>query len=220
MAPVLDRRVEFDERSRAYPIRALIAPSARPRSYTWRVPVALDQGNEGACVGFAWAHELAARPAVVRNVTRAHALAIYAQAQTLDQWPGEGYSGTSVLGGAKAVCANGFMPEYRWAFGLDDLVLAIGYHGPAVLGINWYDRMFTPDPDGTLHVDGSVAGGHAILAYGVNVRQRTVKLWNSWGPDWGPLGAAALIGFDDLARLLREDGEACIPVHRVRDPAP
>ena len=34
---------------------------------------------------------------------------IYKQAQTLDEWPGDDYEGTSVLAGAKAVQAEGYM---------------------------------------------------------------------------------------------------------------
>jgi hypothetical protein len=219
--PKLDRRVSFDERSRSYPIRALLAPEqiAKPRGYTWRVYTHLDQGQEGACVGFAWAQELAARPAVVAGVTNEVAEALYRQARYLDEWPGEDYDGTSVIAGAKAVTGNGYMPEYRWAFGLQDLILAIGYKGPAVLGINWYTGMFDPDSDGLLHVTGQIEGGHAILADSVNVKKRLIGLWNSWGPDWSPInGAQAYVGFDDMQRLLDEQGEACVPVQRVRTP--
>ena len=74
--PRLDRRVQFDERSRAFPIRALVGDRPR-RGYTWRgddewypgehqLPL-LDQCPRhgrcgGGCVGFGWALELAARP--------------------------------------------------------------------------------------------------------------------------------------------------------------
>ena len=63
---VFDRLVQFDERSRAFPIRALIDADAKPRSYTWQCPVWLDQGTEGACVGFGVSHEAAARPEIGR----------------------------------------------------------------------------------------------------------------------------------------------------------
>lgn len=218
-SPLLDRRVEFDKRSRDFPIRTLLAREAKkkPRSYTWRVDLWLDQGTEGACVGYAWAHEGAARPVVVKDVDVVKAWEVYRLARTLDQWPGEGYEGTSVLAGAKAVqtgiLGKPVMQEYRWAFGLEDLVLAVGYHGPAVLGINWYDGMFRTDAKGFVNVDGDVAGGHAILCHAVNVRDKYAVLWNSWGSDWGQ-GGRARISFDNLDRLLHEQGEACIPVRR------
>lgn len=218
--PRLDRRVEFDEKSRDYPIRALVA--ARPfRSYTWSIGAFLDQGREGACVGFAWSHELVARPWVVRAVDDAFARRVYRRAQQLDQWPGESYDGTSVIAGAKACHELDLIREYRWAFGLDDLRLAIGYAGPAVLGLNWYSGMFEPDDDGRIAPTGSLAGGHAILAYRVDERRERVWLHNSWGADWGVDdrhfgGGKCWLSFADLDRLLGEDGEACVPVVRRR----
>lgn len=208
--PRLDRLVQFDERSRAYPIRAVVPK--KPRSYTWRCKTYLDQGSEGACVGFSWAHEIAARPkeSIVQVDT---ARKIYQRAQQIDEWPGEAYEGTSVIAGAKAAVELGAIKEYRWAFGLEDLVLAIGYTGPVILGVNWYSGMFNTDEKGFIKPDGYLAGGHAILANGVNVKSRYVKLHNSWGPHWGKQGSA-YITFDDLNRLLQEKGEACVPLLR------
>lgn len=207
----LDRLVEFDERSRAYPIRALVP--AGFRSYTWRANAYLNQGREGACVGFAWSHELAARPWPVKGITDETARVIYREARKVDQWPGEDYPGTSVIAGAKVAQSQGYITEYRWAFGLDDLRRAIGYKGPAVLGLNWYEGMSAPDADGYIRPTGSVAGGHAILAYSVSETGHFVRLHNSWGASWGQNGACR-ISFDDLDRLLHEQGEACVPVVR------
>ena len=214
MTRTYDRRVHFDARSRQYPIRAMVAPT--PRSYTWRVGPSLDQGSEGACVGFAWAHELAARPMVIDRVSIDVARErLYNEARRLDSWPGEDYEGTSVIAGAKAAKALGAITEYRWAFGLEELRLAVGHAGPAVLGINWYDDMEEADANGFIHVGGNIAGGHAIVCYGVNQKYGYFRLQNSWGPSWGMMGACK-VSFDDMNRLLREDGEACIPVGRKR----
>jgi hypothetical protein len=214
--PRLGRLTEFDERSRDFPIRALLEIRPAPRSYTWRCGVHLDQGQEGACVGFSWAHELAARPAV-NAVDDVLARKIYRRAQELDQWPGSAYSGTSVLAGAKAVQEAGGMAEYRWAFGLQDLVDGLGYAGPAVLGIDWHEGMFRPASDGRIRPTGPVLGGHAILAYRVvtPLRGRPDQIWlrNSWGPGWG-VGGDAWLSWDDMAQLLDAAGEACIPVGR------
>lgn len=215
MDRVLDRVPQFDERSRAFPVRQVVRAAAKPRGYTWSCGTYLDQGSEGACVGFAWAHELVARPSVITGFTAADARQIYLGAQRVDEWPGEGYSGTSVLAGAKVVAGLGYVSEYRWAFGLDDLILAVGYKGPAVLGLNWYEGMFDPDADGHLRPTGRLAGGHAILCRAVSVRDRRFLLHNSWGSDWG-LKGTAWVSFEDMDRLLREQGEACIPVLRRR----
>lgn len=210
--PRLDRLEQFDSRSRDYPIRALIG-TRPPRSYTWRPRTApLDQGREGACVGFAWAHELAARPHVVPT-DDSTARSIYRRAQQLDEWPGEAYSGTSVLAGVKACRELGYYPEFRWAFGPDDVISAIGWAGPVVLGVPWYESMYDTDPDGYVSIGGRVVGGHAILAYSVSVKGGFVRWQNSWGPGYGHNGVGRL-RFADLARLLSEGGEACIPVRR------
>lgn len=210
--PRLDRVVQFDEQSRKFPIRALVS-AKKPRSYTWRVNNWLDQGQEGACVGFSWSHELAGRPKEVSGITNDFARAIYRRARQLDEWPGEAYEGTSVLAGAKAVSEAGHLIEYRWAFGLDDLILAVGYQGPAILGINWYEGMFNTGNGDFIEPTGQIAGGHAIVCHGVSVKGRYFKLHNSWGKDWGNNGECK-ISFEDMYRLLHENGEACIPVIR------
>lgn len=208
---VLDRVPRFDERSRQYPIRALMG-TAQPRSYTWSCPVWLDQGTEGACVGHGWAHENAARP-VARPSSSELAFALYREAQKLDQWPGEDYSGTSVLAGAKAMQARGLLQEYRWAFGLDDALVAISRHGPAVIGVTWYEGMFNTNSEGFIRPTGRRVGGHCVMVHGVNVRSRTVRLRNSWGRGWGVNGDA-LLAWEDLAFLLKNKGEVCVPVRR------
>jgi hypothetical protein len=202
----LDRVVQFDARSRAFGIAPLLATEA-PRSYTWSCRTHLDQGVEGACVGHAWAHEIAARP-VVLPADSALAFGIYHRAQVLDgqPWP----EGTSVIAGAKATRERGFISGYRWAFGLGQALAGVSRHGPAVLGLNWYEGMFDTDRDGFLRVTGDVVGGHSLLAVGVNVRLRTVLLHNSWGPSWGMNGKAYMT-WDDFGRLLAEDGEVCLP---------
>lgn len=214
----LGRRPQFDEASRAFPIRELVGTRA-PRSYTWACGVNLDQGNDGACVGFAWAAELAARPVVVPRVDNPTGFALYREAQVLDEWPGEDYSGTSVLAGAKAVAARGWMGEYRWAFGVDDLAVAVGWAGPAVIGINWHQDMFEPGGDGFVRPTGVVAGGHAILVRGYSAKARRFLLHNSWGARWGGRGGApagcAWIAHDDLGALLADQGDACVPVRRM-----
>lgn len=209
-----DRVVRFDERSRNYPIRALLKADIKPRSYTWACPVWLDQGSDGACTGFAVSHEAAARPVMVKGITYKVAMEVYRRAQQLDEYPGENYEGSSVLGAIKAGTERKWYLEYRWAFGEEDLMLAVGHHGPAVIGINWYESMFNPDTKGVIIVGGQVVGGHAILCNGFNVKTGLYRLHNSWGKGWGVNGEA-FISRASMARLLKEEGEACIPVTRM-----
>lgn len=218
----LARLQQFDERSRKFPVRKAVG--AKPlRSYTWSCDKWLDQGPDGACVGFSWTHELIARPAVVVGVAAAFAKEkVYWEAQKIDPWPGGSYpgaspvyEGTSVLAGAKVLQKLGFITEYRWAFSVQELALAVGYCGPVVLGIPWYEGMFNLYGCGHLHIGGSMAGGHAILCNGVNVKDKTFRLHNSWGKGWGNSGEA-LVSWDEMDRLLHEGGEACVPMGRRR----
>jgi hypothetical protein len=221
----LGRLIQFDERSKAFPIRSLLTAEQqrKPRSYTWRLDTHLDQGEHGSCVGFGWAHELLARPMVARGIDYTYAFErIYWEAQKIDDYPGGEYpgadpqeGGSSVLAGAKIVQAAGHMKEYRWAFSLDELILALSYAGPVVLGINWLDGMFQPDENSVIHATGDIAGGHCILASGVNLKSKLIRLEQSWGVSWG-IDGHCYISFDDMDTLLNEQGEACIPVGRHR----
>lgn len=217
----LARIQQFDKRSRKYPIRATI-DAKKPRSFTWRCDKYLDQGREGACVGFSLTHELIARPAPVSGVAAKFAREqVYWEAQKVDPWPGGSYpgaspryEGTSVLAGVQTLKNMGYIKEYRWAFGLKDLVMAVGYKGPAVIGVPWYEGMFDVRSCGHVHADGQVAGGHAILVKGVSVRNRTFTLHNSWGKAWGR-GGTGLISWDEMDKLLHEGGEAVVPLVRA-----
>jgi hypothetical protein len=217
----LARLRQFDERSKGYPIRDMVK-GRLPRSFTWACSQHLDQGQEGACVGFALAHDLIAKPAPVRGITAEFAREkIYWQAQRDDQWEGGAYpgatpqyEGTSVLDGVKAIQKLGYITGYRWAFSLDDVVKTVSHFGPMVLGVNWYDGMFDTHSCGYLHLAGALAGGHAILCKGVNIAARFFILHNSWGSKWGVKGDAK-ISWEDVERLLHEGGEACVPVRRA-----
>lgn len=210
--PRLDRVVQFDPRSRNYPIRPEL-DSDQPQTRWWRHTAKLDQGKEGACVGFAWAHELDSAPVEVPGMTDDFAQRLYRRAQQLDEWPGEDYSGTSVIAGAKAVQELHYLDEYRWAFGVEDVILTLSHHGPVILGVNWYYDMYFPDGNQYIRPTGRRVGGHAIMALAYSHEAREIWLLNSWGPNWG-WGGLCRIKVTDVDRLLREDGEACVPVIR------
>lgn len=233
--PIVDRRVSFDEKSRGF--RAVEGIEEKPlRSKQWQCNTHNDQGSEGACVGFAWSHELAAKPKVIETDAD-YALRIYNRARQLDEWEGEDYSGTSVLAGIKAVMeienskGNPLIKEYRWAFGAEDVVRTLGYKGPVVLGIEWHSSQYYPDENGRIWLNGDVVGGHAILAKGINIVWKDpngpatfdnvddlnslITLHNSWGESWGKGGDAWFTVYE-LNYLLGRDGEACIPFRRSR----
>lgn len=243
--PRLDRLVRFDERSRAFPVRALARPLPL-RSRTWRIlaDFVLDQGAEGACVGFAVTHKLLALPFEQRfgreeATTRFARETIYWRAQQLDPWPGGAYpgaspfyEGTSVLAGVQAARELGHFPVFRWAFGLEELVEGLVHVGPALLGLAWYEDCYTPDEDGVIRPTGRMVGGHAILARAARLRWKDgeptgrfedldlgrsqLVLRNSWGTagGWNVLWGDCLVSLSDMDWWLRQDGEAVFATDR------
>lgn len=207
------RLIEFDEKSRKFPVTAVIRRGLKPRTKNWRCDIVLDQGNVGACTGFSVAHEAAAVPVVVPGITNEVAMQVYKRAQQLDQWPGEDYEGSSVLAAMKAGIERRWYKSYRWAFGESDLALAISYIGPAVLGIPWCAGMMELDENGLITVTGELVGEHAILCNGYNATKKLYKLHNSWGAGWG-INGECYVRAADMKKLLKENGEACIPLVR------
>ena len=219
----LDWTPRFDERSKSYPIRGIVRSTVKRKNKLWKVGPVLDQGSEGACVGFGWTGEALASPVRV-DLNRIKARApkepnafaqyLYHFAKTIDEYEGEDYDGTSVLAGAKAMQTFALLKEYRWAFSFEEMLDGLISKGPVVLGIPWYEGMYEA-PNGILRVSGKNVGGHCILAVGYKVYpggEDTVILQNSWGPEWGINGLAE-IRVTELEKLLK-DGEACLPISR------
>jgi hypothetical protein len=208
------RLENFDPRSRSFAISSVL-PDAPLRSYSWRVKDHFDQGPDGACVAFSLGHELNARPAEVKGITPKWLIEkVYWEAQKIDPWPGGAYpgaspkyEGTSILAGVKVLHKMGAFEEYRWAFGLQDLIRGIAYQGPAVIGVSWYSEMVTPASSGFIYPRGSVLGGHAVLVCGVNIKENRFTIRNSWGKSWG-MDGNAYISFPDMEKLLKDRGEA------------
>jgi hypothetical protein len=232
--PRLDRRKEFDERSRRFQVRPYLeelAAEKRLRGRTWSPGPVLDQKREGACVGFSCTHRRNGLPSRF-NLVNEDARRLYKLAQTLDQWPGENYDGTSVIAGMKAGQQLGWWNEYRWCGAgsqqvIEDVLDALDDLGPVIAGIDWLDSMMTPRPSGLLDCSGSVAGGHAICIPGYRLKARlkgegpkpleVIVLQQSWGlrhgvGAYGQPGGFIYMRIDDFERLLHQQGEAVVPI--------
>lgn len=210
--PRFDWRPRFDARSLGYPLRGLVGAAPPARYKYWNAGPVLDQGTEGACVGHGVVGALVAAPhnSALRD-PQAAAFGIYRMAQHYDEWTGEAYDGTSVLAGMTIAKMLGEVFEYRWCFGLDDVLVALSTIGPVVLGVNWTEGMTTPDDAGRIHATGPTIGGHCVAATGFSMISRQVRIRQSWGAQHGRAGNV-WIGFDDLAGLLANGGEAAVAI--------
>lgn len=238
--PRLGRLAHLDARSRNFPVRSLIASGDTPRGRKWYNRLKLDQGQTPACTGFSRTYDLAMSPNPLRLPNRQpfdfdFAFALYKLAQQYDEWPGQLYDGSSVLGAFKAAQALGYIGEYRWAFGIDDAVLALSHIGPLVVGTDWLDGMFDPKPSGLVEAHGAMAGGHAYsfdqvivtresmrhyLGKGEPIREGDVLLGGeqSWGTSWGNNGRY-LFWASSLEYLLKGafyPGEAAVTTQALR----
>lgn len=216
--PRLGRRFAwFDPKSTKYPTRGMVFDPSEPlRSKRWSRPDAYDQGQTSECVAYSTKGVLNTDPIVEKVILdNGESPAdidqdrIYHLAQTLDPWPGTDYSGTSTLGGFKAAHKLGYIPGYRWCFGLEDVQHTLAQYGPVAVGITWWQSMFHPDENGILVIDESrgKAGGHCVELDEIDVERGLIGGTNSWGLGFGVHGRFYL-PFSTLGTLLADTGEA------------
>jgi hypothetical protein len=192
----LGRRVEHDPASWNFAFPE--ATSRRPRPVLWpRYSPILDQGDLGSCTGNAMAGWLGCAPHC-RSIdtgtayTEAIAVDLYELATRLDAFPGEyppDDTGSSGLAVAKAARRRGYISAYSHAFTTNGLLNAL-QHQPVIVGVPWYDEMFTPDLTGEVHIGGQLVGGHEFLIRGWDGEYLHAD--NSWGPGWGVDGSFKL----------------------------
>jgi hypothetical protein len=189
-------------------------------------PFIMDQGEEGACTGFALA-------AVVNNLltqqgdgtTRVSPHMLYEMAKRHDEWPGEKYSGSSLRGALRGWYNNGVCRLDAWPNPADTEVTLARARQARSIALGAYYRLGPNLPDfhaalsevGVIYVSAAVhdgwqrpdpknpiippsegtAGLHAFAIVGYDLDGFWVQ--NSWGESWGKGG---------LARWLYEDWAA------------
>ena len=222
----LGRLAAPDSRDENFLARELFRPENIERRYrSWAAHVSsLYQASRPHCVAFSWMHFLVDAPqthkvvesnpgsasVVIRGTNQMiNTEAFYNDCQLNDEWPGENYNGTSVRAGAKILKALTLISEYRWAFTIEDMINCVLTQGPVIVGTNWYRGMSIPNEKHFISPSGSLDGGHAYKVDGVNIPSERFRIKNSWSSSWGNRGFA-FIKFDDMERLINEDGEACI----------
>jgi hypothetical protein len=222
----LGRHVDHDPRSYQYRFDTsglIVAPIRHTR----HIPV-LDQGDVGSCTGNAAVGALGTDPfyPTLSNDTRALlgeplALNVYGAATVIDDAEGQ-YpptdTGSTGLAVAKVLTTNGLISGYTHTFSLDDMLKALSVT-PVLLGINWYSSFDKPNTHGIVKItkNSYVRGGHEVVADEITANNY-VGITNSWTDAWGDKGRF-YISFDDMGRLLSEDGDATVLVPRT-EPAP
>ena len=220
----LKRHIEHDSESRRY--------AYVPKHYTLtsvvhtrHIPI-LDQGQLGSCTGNAGVGALSIDPmfsvtpkSIKYSLDEKGAVSLYSDAEVID---GSGAyppndNGSSGLSIAKALKSAGLISGYQHAFTLNDALAAL-VAGPIMVGINWYDRMFTPDADGRVHPAGKVVGGHEIVARELDSLNSRVWFDNSWGAGWGK-GGRFYLTYADFGTLLSQQGDVTVLVP-LTSPAP
>lgn len=221
------RVLNHDPQSRAFehPRRIVRPVSVLHRLDAW----ALDQGNLGACTGFAAAQWLNCRISTYNRVAYNRFQYVTGKNLYTNNYDGRTlYSyatwhdpfdwvwldvdgGSSGLGVAKALKAIGAIQRYEWTFTFNGFLAALQAQ-PVLVGTAWPDSMFDPDRNGIIHVTGNLdgAGGHEYLANGINWSRKLIRIRNSWSGQWGIRGDA-YISFDDMEKLLAAQGDCVVP---------
>jgi hypothetical protein len=177
-----------------------------------------NQGQEGACTGFALAAVAdyllhTRRPRKESGKVSAHML--YAMARRYDEWPGEGYDGSSARGAMKGWYQHGVCGEPLWTSATDthasmqersadaigrplgayyrvdhsDLVAmhaAITEVGVLYATAQVHEGWSDVRADGIIALSETVIGAHAFALVGYD--GDGFWLQNSWGEEWGDRG--------------------------------
>lgn len=224
--PTLDWRGRHDVRSLSYGVREHLLTAEQPLQLAdVLLPIGpvLDQGAEGQCVGMGVVDAANVLDELAGNLDgqllgEDAASRLYRRAQQLDDRPGESYSGTSVLAGMAAGVEAGLWSRYLWSFGTRDIAATILRRRPVVIGIPWLSGMYETAAGGRVDVAGADTGaGHCLVIVGMRLTgpQGQPGPWfvwlNSWGTGYGD-GGLGYVHHRDLARLLRSQGEAAVPL--------
>lgn len=181
-----------------------------------RSPQILDQQQEGACTGFGLAAIINLLNKQRGSKARVSPRMLYEMAKLHDEWPGEGYAGSSCRGAIKGwfnmgVCHDGKWPYvqnrpgsltvarakdarettvgayYRVQPRISDFHAAINEAGAIFCSATTHSGWMRPDSrTGTIPFVKQEQGGHAFAIVGYNGKGFWVQ--NSWGKRWGKAG--------------------------------
>lgn len=220
-----DRFPNWDPRNENFRLKDIHAETAAktpPATVSHKRVIWLDQGDEGGCTGYSDAQCMSMYPHNHPEISNPNAEYFYFEAKQYDEYAGDNYEGSSVLGAQKANVANKYTASYSWAATVEEMIQGLAFHGPMQIGINWYESMFTADPKTgivTIAAGSKVAGGHALCVAGYKDDGNLLRLDNTWGKTWALEGSCWLSAVD-MTRLLAEQGEAALPIKEKVLPSP
>lgn len=232
----LGRHVRHDSRSADYAIGE--KPRSAIKSVEWErhIPI-LDQANLGSCVpnngpeflgtdarGYTGVASVNIPKADTKGefasgslwpLAEPFAVNLYRLVTRLDTYPGQWEpddTGSDGLTLAKALVMLGFSDVYKHAFTYGALVSALN-DGPATLGIEWENSMYTTRSDGKIIIDYSsgVAGGHQIFARKFDADNDRVWVDNSWGEGGFGLDGRGWFQGSELTAHLKRSGDVTVP---------
>jgi hypothetical protein len=225
--PKLDRVISPRSRSAEYPIGAdpRIAAGIALRDVEWSLTpdYPLDQGVEGACVGFGCSAELSAEPQQWPT-GNGFARQLFTRAQARDAARGYLFpNGATVLGGLESARDMGLIQGFRWAQSFDDIALGLMV-GPVVMGTDVTASMYATGAHAEWIASGEYIGGHCWAIIGYRLRHELFgepAYWaiNSWGPSFGANGRM-WVRESTMRRLWDRAAEAAIVTDSPITPTP
>lgn len=182
------------------PTLAPLTPTRPPPA----TPMILDQGEEGACTGFALAaviHHLLTGNKSLPAPTRKREVSprmLYTMARLHDEWPGEKYDGSSLRGALRGffnngACARGLWPDDE-ASDVSFLSLDAALDARRTsLGAYYRLRPALPDYHAALHETGVIYASAAVHDGWDKPHRTTGRITPASGED---LHAFAIVGYD------------------------
>lgn len=163
---------------------------------------AIDQGREGACVGFSGTNFLRGGPLLSfrdKGVAwlESFAQTLYRECQDNDEWPGRAYSGTSITALVKVLTRRGLIRGGAMTRDLGVQDRFVANVSSLLLASNWYEGMYRTDANGFIRPSGRLVGGHAYWQFGLS-KWLTKYIYNSWGRSFG---------FGGVGYMSRSDSE-------------
>jgi hypothetical protein len=191
-----------DTRDLRFPMQVGASAAPLPAVKRWRIGTVLDQGAEGACVGFACKHLLTAEPFIQTHGPTARE--IYFESRLNDEFDDRLVpEGTSVRAGLQTLRRHGLIVAFHWAPDLQTVLRYLATEGPVVVGSNWHS--YSTDFDGRVTFSGQPVGGHAWLCTGYDEREKVLFGVNSWGPSFGKSGEF-FVTFADMENQMHRHG--------------